>query len=79
MLDSAAHLSPERDDPVIESERGGHMCAMAVVNWFARTAGAMAFAPATRWQNSGTDHVAAFIESGSALSPPASQPGVFCL
>jgi integrase len=29
--------SPERDDPVIESERGGHMCAMAVVNWFART------------------------------------------
>jgi integrase len=28
--------SPHRDDPVIESERGGHMCAMAIVNWFAR-------------------------------------------
>jgi integrase len=28
--------SAERDDPVIESERGGHMRPMAVVNWFAR-------------------------------------------
>jgi integrase len=30
------HSSPDPTDPVIESERGGHMCAMAVVNWFAR-------------------------------------------
>ena len=30
------YSSPERADPVIESERGGHMCPMAVVNWFAR-------------------------------------------
>lgn len=29
-------ISPDREDPVIESERGGHMCAMAIVNWFAR-------------------------------------------
>src|SRR5471030_2081202 len=28
--------SPDRDDPIIESERGGPMCAMAVVNWFAK-------------------------------------------
>jgi len=28
--------SPDRSDPVIESERGGPMCAMAVINWFAR-------------------------------------------
>ena len=28
--------SPDPCDPVIESERDGHMCSMAVVNWFAR-------------------------------------------
>ena len=27
---------PDDTDPVIESERGGPMCPMAVVNWFAR-------------------------------------------
>jgi integrase len=30
------YASPDRDDPVIESERGGHMLPMAVVNWFAK-------------------------------------------
>lgn len=28
--------SPDRDDPIIELERGGPMCPVAVVNWFAR-------------------------------------------
>lgn len=28
--------SPDPDDPIIESERGGHMGAVAIVNWFAR-------------------------------------------
>lgn len=27
---------PQPDEPIIASERGGPMCAMAVVNWFAR-------------------------------------------
>jgi integrase len=30
------YSSPDKDDPVIESERGGHMRPMAIVNWFAR-------------------------------------------
>jgi integrase len=29
-------MSPNREEPVIESERGGRMRAMAIVNWFAR-------------------------------------------
>lgn len=27
---------PQPEDPIVLSERGGHMCPMAVVNWFGR-------------------------------------------
>ncbi len=30
------YSGPDNSDPIIESERGGPMCPMAVVNWFAR-------------------------------------------
>lgn len=30
------YSQPDRNDPIVESERGGHMSAMGIVNWFAR-------------------------------------------
>jgi integrase/recombinase XerD len=36
LLELYHFASPDREDAIIESERGGHMCPMAIVNWFAR-------------------------------------------
>lgn len=36
LIELYRYSAPDRTDPVIESERDGPMCPMAVVNWFAR-------------------------------------------